>query len=107
MDCNLALVGGRLAVPPHIEERSDGSRSAHLLVHVRSERRQRFDVVPVVVPEHVGAIAVDDLVTGSEVYVAGRLIRRSSWNFWEPSERIEVVADSIRLADVEGGRRAG
>ena len=105
MDVNLALLGGRLALPPYVELQPDGSRSAHLLVYVRSDWRNRCDVVPVVVPEEVGLDALDGLRRGTPIGVAGPLMRRCSRDPWEPTGRIEVVADSIRLPDIEEARR--
>jgi hypothetical protein len=105
MDVNLALLGGRLALPPYVELQPDGSRRAHLLVYVRSEWRKRCDVVPVVVPEEVGSAALEGLRRGTPIHVAGPLMRRCSHDPWEPSGRIEVIANSIRLPDVEETHR--
>lgn len=100
MDVNLALVSGRLAVPPDLELLSDGSRRAHLLVHVRSERRGRFDVLPVSVPADVHTERLASSPSGARIFVAGPLMRRCSPH--APPGRIEVIAAAIGFPDLDG-----
>jgi hypothetical protein len=101
MDINLTLLSGRLAVPPMVETQPDGSKNARLLVYLRSQRRNRFDVIPVVVPEPVGSLATKDLGAGTSIYVSGALMRVCSPEGGGASTRIEVVADAYRLPDDE------
>lgn len=101
MDVNIALVGGRLALPPDLERLPDGSVRARLLVHVRSERRSRFDVLPVVVPPDVGAVDLESVEAGTEVLVAGPLMRWCSGQPWEPVGRMELVAEALRFPEIE------
>ena len=104
MDVNIALVAGRLAVAPDLERLSDGSVRARLLVHVRSERRSRFDVLPVVVPPDVAPIALESVQAGSEVLVAGPLMRWCPGEPWEPVRRVELVAEALRFPELESER---
>lgn len=99
MDINLTLIKGRLVIPPIIEIDPDGTCRARFLVLVRSDRRSRVDVVPVVVPNPPSAMLSEHAGSGAEVYVAGRLMRRCWVEPASYSTRLEVVADSVLLAD--------
>ena len=105
MELNLALVSGRLAVPPDLEYLPDGSQRARLLVCVRSERRRRFDVLPVTVPAEIHSQALSMATGGTKVWVAGQLMRRCSPNPWEPPGRIELIAVALRFPDLEDTRK--
>lgn len=105
MDVNLALVSGRLALPPDLEILPDGSQRARLLVIVRPEGRGRFDVVPVVVPAGIDADGLAAATGGSKVFVAGPLMRRCSLDPREPPGRIELIADAISFPDLEHADR--
>jgi hypothetical protein len=99
MDINLALLRGRLALPPMVEAQPDGSRHARLLVYLRS--RGRFDVIPIVVPDPVGQLATESLGAGTRIHVAGALSRQFAHDAELGATRIEVVAEAYELPDVE------
>jgi hypothetical protein len=101
MDVNLALVSGRLALAPDFEWLPDGSRRARLLVCVHPMGRGRFDVLPVVVPAELHSEALKSAHGGTRVFVAGPLMRRCSFDFWEEPSRIELIADAISFPDLE------
>ena len=101
MNVNLALVSGRLALPPDLELLPDGSQRARLLVIVRPEGRSRFDVVPVVVPAGINPDGLTAATGGSTVFVAGPLMRRCSLDPRDPPGRIELIADAISFPDLE------
>lgn len=96
MDVNLTMLKGRLALPPLVEYASDGSRQARMLVVVRSDRRYRFDVLPVVASGPEVALIDETCPSGTAVNVAGSLMRRCS-----PGDagRIEIMADAIIFPD--------
>jgi hypothetical protein len=99
MDINLALLSGRLAVSPLVETQHDGSRAARLLVYLRSPGR--FDVIPVFVPDPLGALAAGGLDAGTRINLAGALSRVCSDEPCRRPGRIEVRAESYELPDVE------
>ncbi len=99
MDINLALLSGRLALPPTLEAQPDGSRHARLLVYLRS--RGRFDVVPIVVPDPVGTLATEPIGAGTRIYISGALTRQCSGDIERRPRRIEVLAEAYELPDVE------
>ncbi len=101
MDLNLALVSGRLALAPDLEWLPDGSQRVRLLVCVHPEGRDRFDVLPVVVPPEVHSDTLRAAPEGSRVFVAGPLMRRCSPDSWDPPGRIELIADAISFPDLE------
>jgi single-stranded DNA-binding protein len=102
MDLNLVVLCGRLAVEPELKEFGSGTRLIRFLVTVRSdEPKRRVDVVPVTLWDPADDL-VDDLPEkGRRVWVCGAVQRR----FWESSDgrrsRLEVVAEQVRLKDVE------
>ena len=98
---NLALIDGRLALPPDVELLPDGSQRTRLLVCVRSERRRRFDVLPVVVPPEIHSDALTAAPSGARVFVAGPLMRRCSPHPWDSPGLIEIIAAAIRFPDLE------
>ena len=102
MDLNIALVSGRLALAPDLERLPDGSQRARLLVCVHPEGRDRFDVLPVVVPPELHSAALETAQCGSRVFVAGPLMRRCSADPWDRPGRVELVADAISFPDLDG-----
>lgn len=104
MDVNLTMLKGRLAVPPLVEYTADGAKQTRMLVLVRSDRRYRFDVLPVVSAGPGAAMVEESLPSGTTVVVSGSLMRRCSPG--HPA-RIEVVADAIGFPDVGTRRSAG
>lgn len=101
MDVNIALINGRLALEPDFERLADGTVRGRLLVLVRSERRKRFDVLPVVVPPDIVSGLLETASGGTEISVAGSLMRRCSHDPWEAIGRVELVAEAIRFPDCE------
>lgn len=100
MDVNLTVVRGRLALRPDFELLADGSQRARLLVCVHSERRSRFDVLPVVVPPEIYTDVLTSVSGGARVFVAGHLMRGFSPDPWDPPGRIEIIATAIRFPDL-------
>lgn len=101
MDLNIALVSGRLALAPDLERLPDGSRRMRLLVCVHPEGRDRFDVLPVVVPPELHSVALETASGGSRVFVAGPLMRRCPADPWDPPGRVEIIADAVTFPDLE------
>ncbi len=101
MDVNLALISGRLALPPDLDLLPDGSQRARMLVCVRSERRRRFDVLPVVVPPEIHSDVLERAPAGARVLVAGSLMRWCSPGGSAPPGRIEVIASALRFPEIE------
>ena len=101
MDLNIALVSGRLALAPDLERLPDGSQRARLLVCVHPEGRDRFDVLPVVVPPELHSATLETAHGGARVFVAGPLMRRCSVDPWDHPGRVELVADAISFPDLD------
>lgn len=102
MDINLTLLNGRLATPPMIETAPDGATRARMLVLVRTSRRRRIDVVPVIMTDPPSELTDSSLGAGKRIYVAGSLIRRCAADPFFTMGRLEVSAESISLDDHAG-----
>lgn len=102
MDINLTLLSGRVVATPFVEFDADGARSARLLVLVRSERKYRFDVVPVVIADPSALDRSERANVGDRIYLSGSLIRRCSPKTPTVSRRLEVVADTVAFPDIDG-----
>lgn len=102
MDLNLVVLCGRLAVEPELKSFESGSRRLRLLVTVRSdEPRRRLDVVPVILWDPPADLIEEMPEEGRRIWVCGSVQRR----FWESDgerrSRLEVVAEQVRLEDVD------
>ena len=102
MDLNRIVLCGQLATEPELEVFDSGTRLMRLLVTVRSEEpRRRVDVIPVTYWDPPDDLTDDLPERGTRVRVCGSIQRR----FWESPDgrrsRIEVVAEQVRLKDID------
>jgi single-stranded DNA-binding protein len=101
LDLNLVVIAGKLAATPEVRVFEGGSTLVRILVTTRTGgegtgKRQRLDVVPVVMWDVKPGHAIFDLERGDRVWVAGAIQRR----FWSDDNsrrsRIEVVAEHVQ-----------
>lgn len=102
MDLNLVVICGRLAVDPELKSFDSGTKLVKLLVTVRSEEpRRRVDVVPVAVWDPPADLIDEMPEKGRRIWVCGSVQRRFQEAEGERRSRLEVVAEQVRLKDVE------
>lgn len=99
MDINLAILSGRLAVPPLVEADESGASVAHLLVVTRPEHRRRVDVVPVVMADPPRALLDKQIRSGSRLHIVGSFVRRCPADPMVGYGRLEVEAAAISVRD--------
>jgi single-stranded DNA-binding protein len=102
MDLNLVVLCGRLATDAELRVFDSGSRLLRLLVVVRVDYpRKRTDVIPVTLWDPPDELVDEPGERGERVWVCGAAQRR----YWESPDgrrsRIEVVAEQIRVRDLE------
>ncbi len=102
MDLNLMVLCGRIATEPEIRVFDSGTRLVRYLITVRSEApRKRVDVIPVTLWDPDDDQVEEPGERSQRIWVCGSVQRR----FWESQDgrrsRLEVVAEQIKLHDLE------
>ncbi len=102
MDLNLMVLCGRLAVDGELRVFDSGARLIRYLVTARVDHpRKRVDVIPVTFWDPPEELTDAPGLKGERIWVCGSVQRR----FWESPDgrrsRIEVVAEQIKLHDLD------
>lgn len=102
MDLNLTVLCGRLATDPEIREFDSGARLIRYLVTTRVDfPRKRTDVIPVTLWDPPDELIDDPGTKGERVWACGAVQRR----YWESPDgrrsRVEVVAEQVKVRDLD------
>ena len=102
MDLNLIVLCGRLATDAELRTFDSGATLIRYLVTTRVDYpRRRVDVIPVTLWDPPEELLSEPGLKGDRIWVCGSVQRR----FWESPEgrrsRVEVVAEQVRLRDVD------
>ena len=102
MDLNLIVLCGRLAVDGEVRVFDSGARLIRYLVTTRVDYpRRRVDVVPVTLWDPDDHFVDDPGEKGERIWVCGSVQRR----YWESPDgrrsRIEVVAEQVKIGDLD------
>lgn len=102
MDLNLVVLCGRLATDAELRVFDSGSRLLKLLVVVRVDYpRKRTDVIPVTLWDPPAELVDEPGERGERVLVCGAAQRRYEEGPDGRRSRIEVVAEQVRVGDLE------
>lgn len=102
MDLNLIVLCGRLAVDGELRVFDSGARLVRYLVTTRVDfPRSRVDVIPVTLWDPPEDLIDTPGLKGERIWVCGSVQRR----YWESSDgrrsRVEVVAEQVKLRDLD------
>jgi len=102
MDLNLIVLCGRLAVDGELRVFDSGARLVRYLVTTRVDfPRRRVDVIPVTLWDPPDDLVDQPGLKGERIWVCGSVQRR----YWESPDgrrsRVEVVAEQVKLRDLE------
>jgi hypothetical protein len=102
MDLNLIVLCGRLAVDGELRVFDSGSRLLRYLVRVRVDHpRRRIDVIPVILWDPPDDLLDTPGQKGERIWVCGSVQRRYSDSPDGRRSRIEVVAEQVKIRDLD------